>query len=95
MKSFNRLPGAGIPRIQLNMRVGRAKTVKKGIPELKSGGAQHSVIRQGYGDRTHMSLAPWVTRLLIIDLGTAESRQQHQPIPDVAASRPYDRTRCT
>jgi hypothetical protein len=38
MKSFNRLPGAGIPLIQLNMRVGSAKTVKKGILELKSGG---------------------------------------------------------
>jgi hypothetical protein len=38
MKSFNRLPGAGIPLIQLNMRVGSAKTVKKGIPELKSAG---------------------------------------------------------
>jgi hypothetical protein len=37
-KSFNRLPGAGIPLIQLNMRVGSAKTVKKGIPELKSAG---------------------------------------------------------
>ena len=38
IKSFNRLPGAGIPLIQLNMRVGSAKTVKKGIPELKSVG---------------------------------------------------------
>ena len=38
MKSFNRLPGAGIPLIQLNMKVGSAKTVKKGIPELKSAG---------------------------------------------------------
>ena len=38
IKSFNRLPGAGIPLIQLNMRVGSAKTVKKAIPELKSGG---------------------------------------------------------
>jgi hypothetical protein len=38
IKSFNRLPGAGIPLIQLNMRVGSAKTVKKGIPELKSAG---------------------------------------------------------
>jgi hypothetical protein len=38
IKSFNRLPGAGIPLIQLNMRVGSAKTVKKGIPELKSTG---------------------------------------------------------
>src|SRR5579862_3698478 len=38
LKSFNRLPGAGIPLIQLNMRVGSAKTVKKGIPELKSAG---------------------------------------------------------
>jgi len=36
MKSFNRLPGVGIPLIQLNMKVGSAKTVKKGIPELKS-----------------------------------------------------------
>jgi len=32
MKSFNRLPGAGIPLIQLNMKVGSAKTVKKGMP---------------------------------------------------------------
>ena len=38
IKSFNRLPGAGIPLIQLNMKVGSAKTVKKGIPELKSAG---------------------------------------------------------
>jgi len=38
IKSFNRLPGAGIPLIQLNMRVGSAKTVEKGIPELKSAG---------------------------------------------------------
>ena len=38
IKSFNRLPGAGIPLIQLNMRVGSAKTVKKGIPELESAG---------------------------------------------------------
>ena len=38
IKSFNRLPGAGIPLIQLNMRGGSAKTVKKGIPELKSAG---------------------------------------------------------
>jgi hypothetical protein len=38
MKSFNRLPGAGIPLIQLNMKVGSAKTVKKGIPQLKSAG---------------------------------------------------------
>jgi len=38
IKSFNRLPGAGIPLIQLNMRVGSAKTVKKGIPEFKSAG---------------------------------------------------------
>ena len=38
IKSFNRLPGSGIPLIQLNMRVGSAKTVKKGIPELKSVG---------------------------------------------------------
>jgi hypothetical protein len=38
MKSFNRLPGVGIPLIQLNMRVGSAKTVKKGIRELKSAG---------------------------------------------------------
>ena len=38
MKSFNRLPGDGIPLIQLNLRVGSAKTVKKGIPELKAAG---------------------------------------------------------
>jgi hypothetical protein len=38
IKTFNRLPGAGIPLIQLNMRVGSAKTVKKGILELKSAG---------------------------------------------------------
>ena len=38
MKSFNRPPGIGIPMIQLNMKVGSAKTVKKGIPELKSAG---------------------------------------------------------
>jgi hypothetical protein len=38
IKSFNRSPGTGIPLIQLNMRVGSAKTVKKGIPELKSAG---------------------------------------------------------
>ncbi len=38
IKSFSRLPGASIPLIQLNMKVGNAKTVKKGIPELKSAG---------------------------------------------------------
>ena len=38
IKSFNRLPGSGIPLIQLNMRIGSAKTVKKGIPELQSAG---------------------------------------------------------
>jgi hypothetical protein len=38
IKSFNRLPGSGIPLIQLNIRVGSTKTVKKGIPELKSVG---------------------------------------------------------
>jgi len=39
IKSFNRWPGAAsIPLIQLNMKVGDAKTVKKGIPELKSAG---------------------------------------------------------
>jgi hypothetical protein len=38
IKSFNRLPGSGIPLIQLNMRVGSAKIVKKGISELKLAG---------------------------------------------------------
>jgi hypothetical protein len=38
MKSFNRLPGASVPLIQLNMRVGSAKIVKKGITELRSAG---------------------------------------------------------
>jgi Mn-dependent DtxR family transcriptional regulator len=38
IKSFNRLPGVRIPMIQLNLKVGSAKTVKKGIPELKSAG---------------------------------------------------------
>ena len=38
IKSFNRLPGAGIPLIQLNIKVGSAKTVKKGIRELGSAG---------------------------------------------------------
>jgi methionyl-tRNA formyltransferase len=38
IKSFNRLPGAGIPLIQLNIKVGSAKTVKKGIRELESAG---------------------------------------------------------
>src|ERR1700751_863371 len=38
IKSFNRLPGGGIPLIQLNMKVASAKTVKKGIPKLKSAG---------------------------------------------------------
>jgi hypothetical protein len=38
IKSFNRLPGSGIPLIQLNMRVGSAKIVKKEISELKSAG---------------------------------------------------------
>jgi hypothetical protein len=36
IKLFNRLPGDGIPLIQLNMKDGSAKTVKKGVPELKS-----------------------------------------------------------
>ncbi|MFZ1892699.1 MAG: hypothetical protein WAU59_01225 [Rhodoplanes sp.] len=35
IKSFNRLPGAGIPLIKLNLKVGNAKTVKKGIRELQ------------------------------------------------------------
>src|SRR6516164_6291203 len=38
IKSFGRLPGSGVPMIQLSMRVGSARTVKKGIPELKSAG---------------------------------------------------------
>ena len=38
IKSFGRLPGSGVPLIQLNMKVGSAKTVKKGIPELKLAG---------------------------------------------------------
>ena len=38
IKSFNRSPGVGIPLIQLNIRVGSAKTVKKGIRELDSAG---------------------------------------------------------
>ena len=38
IKSFNRLPGVGIALIQLNMKVGNAKTVKKGVQELKSTG---------------------------------------------------------
>ena len=38
IKSFNRPPGVGIPLIQLNIRVGSAKTVKKGIRELESAG---------------------------------------------------------
>jgi hypothetical protein len=38
MKSFNRLPGASVPLIQLNMAVGSAKTVKRGVTELKSAG---------------------------------------------------------
>ena len=38
LKSFNRLAGTGVPLIQLNMRVGSAKIVKKGIAELKSAG---------------------------------------------------------
>jgi hypothetical protein len=33
-----RLPGSGVPMIQLNMRIGSAKTVNEGIPELKSAG---------------------------------------------------------
>ena len=38
IKMFGRMPGDGIALIQLNMKVGSAKTVKKGIPELKSAG---------------------------------------------------------
>jgi len=38
IKSFNRLPGAGIPLIKLNMKVGSAKIVKKGVRELESAG---------------------------------------------------------
>jgi Mn-dependent DtxR family transcriptional regulator len=38
MKSFNRLPGAGVSMIHLNMKVGSAKTVKKGMTELRSAG---------------------------------------------------------
>ena len=38
IKSFNRLPGVGIPLIKLNIKVGSAKIVKKGIRELESAG---------------------------------------------------------
>jgi Mn-dependent DtxR family transcriptional regulator len=38
IKSFNQLPGVGIPLIKLNLKVGSAKTVKKGIRELESAG---------------------------------------------------------
>ena len=38
IKSFNQLPGVGIPRIKLNLRIGSTKTVKKGIRELESVG---------------------------------------------------------
>jgi hypothetical protein len=38
IKSFNQLPGVGIPLIKLNLRVGSAKIVKKGIRELESAG---------------------------------------------------------
>jgi hypothetical protein len=38
IKLFNRLPGAGIPLIQLNIKVGSAKTVRKGIRELELAG---------------------------------------------------------
>ena len=41
-RSFDRLPGAGIPLIQLNMRVGSTKTVKKG--DLKRLGALSLVV---------------------------------------------------
>jgi methionyl-tRNA formyltransferase len=44
IKSFNRLPGAGIPLIQLNIKVGSAKTVKKGIRELESAGLITSTV---------------------------------------------------
>jgi hypothetical protein len=37
-QKISRLAGSGVPMIQLHMRVGSAKTVKKGIPELKSAG---------------------------------------------------------
>jgi hypothetical protein len=47
IKSFNRLPGAAIPLIQLNMRVGRAKTVKKGIPEDTASG-EPTLTDKGY-----------------------------------------------
>ena len=55
IKTFNRLPGAGIPLIQLNMRVGSAKTVKKGIPELKSVGL---IAETASGDPTLTEKAP-------------------------------------
>ena len=55
IKSFNRLPGVGIPLIKLNMTVGSAKTVKKGIRELKSAGlitstasGEPTLTRKGY-----------------------------------------------
>jgi hypothetical protein len=38
IKSFDRLPEVGVSLIRLNMTVGSAKTVKKGIPELKLAG---------------------------------------------------------
>jgi len=49
VKLFNRLPGVGIPMIQLNMKVGSAKTVKKGIAELKSAGL---ITETGSGEPT-------------------------------------------
>ena len=38
IKSFNQSPGVSIPLIKLNLKVGNAKTVKKGIRELESAG---------------------------------------------------------
>ena len=32
MKSFNRLPGAGIPMIQLNMKVGARRLLRRVFP---------------------------------------------------------------
>jgi hypothetical protein len=41
IKSFNRLPGAGIPLIPLNIQVGSAKIVKEGYSGIRIGRPHH------------------------------------------------------
>jgi hypothetical protein len=77
IKSFNRLPGAGIPLIQLNM-LGGAKTVKKGIPELKSAG-----LITDMGEPTLFPLHAWGEQCG----ATHSPMQSRRPLPNGSQDR--------